>query len=409
MYESIGFAVAASHKYVAAIHNLNNPTGIPQDLLPDALTAIHRTVNRINLIYETELGIRFVLVGDEAKIIFTEEASDPYLDSDTDGRLLEGNQLVLDKKIGSQNYDVGHLFLGRGGGRASQPCACNQSFKAQGLTGRLEPQGDAFDVDYVAHELGHEFGASHSFNGTSLNCDRNADTAYEPASGSTIMAYAGPTLCGPESIQNHSDAYFHALGDPDPPNPTDPMDIKKIRPILRTRIWSPNLSRTFPLLAHILVRPPAGTFTAESLLPQNRTMKFRVTARDLRGRHGSDDMRVRVVEERGLRGPGLRAVGPFAVTQPATSVVWQKRSRQTVRWSVSNTNLAPVNCSAVKISLLMRGDESHPIVLVASTPNTGFKTLRVPQNIPLGNARVKVEAVNNIFFNISEADLEITP
>ena len=97
------------------------------------------------------------------------------------------------------------------------------------------------------------------------------------------------------------------------------------------------------------------------------------------------------------------------MTQPATSVVWQKRSRQTVRWSVSNTNLAPVNCSAVKISLLMRGDESHPIVLVASTPNTGFKTLRVPQNIPLGNARVKVEAVNNIFFNISEADLEITP
>jgi hypothetical protein len=460
-------AVAATHVYVAAVHEFINPTGLENDLVTDALTAIHRTVNRVNLIYETDLGISFVLVADETKIIYANERSDPYAKETDHDRLLTINQKNLDKRIGSPNYDVGHLFTTLRGGVGGQPSACTYLYKGWGVSGREKPLGNAFDVNLVAHELGHQFGASHSFNGTTLGCKyRNACTAYEPGSGSTIMSYASDRqICGPETVQALSDTYFHAksleeirtfitqdeeggscaietatsnlhspklvapnnlviprrtpftltvtsgsdddgdvvvysweefdLGDPDPPKPLNPFEFTKIRPLFRSYPWTTNPARTFPAMDHIL--SPTTAYIAESLPQVNRTMVFRVTGRDTRGRFGYSDVNVRIIARR-----GIVKVGPFEVTYPDAEAVWRKGSTQTVTWRVAHTHRAPIRCLNVKISLVTEDDLAHPIVLLRSTPNDGRTQIQVPDSAPVTKkARIKVEAIDNVFFNVS--------
>lgn len=472
-------AVAASHRYVAAIHELNNPTaGDSSDPVEEALEAIHRTIDRVNLIYEAELGVRFVLVNDETKIIFASAADDPYDDeASPDGPhgLLRINQRILDQRILPANYDIGHLFIVplKPFGVSDEPCACNDFFKGEGLSGSPTPAGNVFDVQFVAHEIGHQLGASHSFNGSTKGCRfRNGKTAYEPGSGSTIMGYSSATnICGEETIQSTADPYFHAIslqeiksyitsgegdscprkiasgnnfspvvdagapfnipqgtpftltvagssdgdGDPltfsweefdlgprDPPHPSNPADRTKKRPIFRSFAGGTSLTRTFPALRHLL-NPPAN-YVAEALPGSKRIMTFRVTARDGRGRYGFDDVLITVISKR-----GSATVGPFVVTQPQGGSVWPRGSTQTVVWSVANTQLLPIGCERVKISLLIDGDDAHPIVLAADVPNNGAATITLPAEVPLTTAaRIKVEAINNIFFGISDGDIRMT-
>jgi hypothetical protein len=228
------------------------------------------------------------------------------------------------------------------------------------------------------------------------------------------------TLTIKSSSDNDGDALVYNweefdLGDPDPPKPGGPFEAYKIRPLFRSRKWN-GPSRTFPQLVDLLNKPPLGAYTADSLPMNNRTMIFRATSRDLRGRYGYDDSQIRVVATRRVQGRATAngslirvvPVGPFVVTQPSQVAAWQRRrSRHTVRWDVSNTNLAPVNCKRVRISLLIRGDENNPIVLAAKVRNNGSATFIVPSNTPVGNARVKVEALENIFFNLAAADVQI--
>ncbi|MFZ1496651.1 MAG: zinc-dependent metalloprotease family protein [Saprospiraceae bacterium] len=178
------------------------------------------SVNRVNALYEIDLAITMVLVANNSSIIYL-NSSDPYTNNDGFTMLSE-NQTNLDNVIGSANYDIGHVFSTGGGGIASLQAPCDVSIKAGGVTGSPDPEGDAYDIDYVAHEMGHQFGANHTF----ANCSGNENpaTTYEPGSGSTIMAYAG--ICsatqnvqtigeehsniGIQGTAGASDVYFHA-------------------------------------------------------------------------------------------------------------------------------------------------------------------------------------------------------
>ena len=124
-------------------------------------------------------------------------------------RHLGRNRIVLGQIIGAANYDVGHIMLGRNGGGVANLGVIGGNIKAQGCTGLPTPVGDYMAVDYVAHEMGHQFAGNHTFNGTQSNCsggNRNAGTSVEPGSGSSIMAYAG--ICQQDNLQPHSDPYW---------------------------------------------------------------------------------------------------------------------------------------------------------------------------------------------------------
>ncbi|KRT53827.1 reprolysin-like metallopeptidase [endosymbiont of Ridgeia piscesae] len=175
-----------------------------------ALDAIVTAINRVNQIYGRDLAIQFQLVADNDRIIYTDSASDPY-DNSSAFDMLGQNQANLDRVIGSDNYDIGHVFSTYGGGIAVVPSACSPHQKAKGVSGRRNPSGESFFIDFVAHEIGHQFAADHTFNGSDGACisaQRVAASAVEPGSGTTIMAYAG--ICGAENLQYNTDATFHA-------------------------------------------------------------------------------------------------------------------------------------------------------------------------------------------------------
>jgi hypothetical protein len=192
-------AVACTGEYAQA-------PGINAGTNPAILhAAIVTTVNRVVGVYEKEVSIRMVLIANNNLVEFLDAATDPFNGNNNANTLINESQTVIDNFIGTPNYDIGHTFSTGGGGLAQLNSPCG-SGKARGITGSPNPTGDAYDIDYVAHEMGHQFGGNHSMAGCGSSPN---STKYEVGSGTTIQAYAG--ICGAENIQPNSDPFFHAI------------------------------------------------------------------------------------------------------------------------------------------------------------------------------------------------------
>lgn len=419
---------------------------------PLVLSAYATSMNRINGVYEREVAVRMQLISNTDTLIFLTANTDPYTNSNG-GAMLGQNQTTVDNRIGSANYDIGHVFSTGGGGIASLGSVCSNFSKARGVTGSNVPVGDGFDIDYVAHEMGHQFGGRHTQNN---NCNRDI-SSYEPGSGSTIMGYAG--ICSPD-VQFGSDDYFHAISlqeiynflaedggscpatTPLPNNPPvvtagpdrvipkgTPFDLTAVAsdpdtndvltycweqfdndvaqmpprntstsgPAFRSFDPTTNPTRTFPRIQSIVGN--ANT-TWEVLPVVSRVMNFRVTVRDNAPGGGctdEDDLRLTVDGNS----------GPLAVTEPNTNVTWLGGTYVDVRWNVANTDVAPVNSPLVNIRLSTDGGFTYPILLAANVPNNGLARVIAPEIAGVSN-RVRVEGAGHVFFDVSDRNFTIT-
>lgn len=463
-------AIAATNEYCAVFGGT----------LVGCQAAIVTSMNRVNGVYEKDVAIRMVIVANNNLIVYASDTTncggvacntgnDPYTNS-SGSAMLSQNQTAIDGAIGNANYDIGHVFSTGGGGVASLNSPCAAGSKARGVTGLPSPIGDGFDIDFVAHEMGHQYGGNHTFN-TSCGGNRSAGAAYEPGSGITIMGYAG--VCGAQDLAAHSIDTFHVrsleeivafregggncgpatatgntppavsvvggptwnipkltpftltatgsdvngdsitydwqeydLGPATSSIPNDDTD-GQAKPIFRQYLPTTGPSRTFPTPTYILNNanvPPAtdgsGFLLGERLPSITRTMLFQVVARDNRASGGGINTAIATLNVDGNS-------GPFAVTSPNTNVTWTGNSLRNITWNVANTAGAPVNTANVKISYSTDGGNTFPTTLLASTPNDGSQ----PVTIPVGNtttARIKIEAVGNIFFDVSDVNFAVS-
>jgi hypothetical protein len=421
------------------------------------LAAMTTSMNRVNGVYERDMAIRMNLVANNNLLVYTNAATDPYTNNDG-VTMLGQNQTNCNAVIGTANYDIGHVFSTGGGGVANlnSPCTSN---KARGVTGLGTPIGDPFDIDYVCHEIGHQYGGNHTQNNS---CNRASSAAYEPGSASTIMGYAG--IC-PPNLQSNSDDYFHvrsfnemfsfavtgtgntcaalsATGNTPPTVtlPTGGLTIPISTPFELTatgsdangdlitycweqydlgpataagdnnltnpsgnqpifRSWDPTTSptRVFPRISDLVNNT---TVIGELLPTYDRTLTFKCTVRDNRAGGGG------VTDSPNLVYTVDNVGGPFVVTAPNTAVSWVGGTTQTVTWNVANTTASPISAANVDIWLSTDGGFTYPTLVLAGTPNDGSQTITVPNNATT-QARIKVKASNNIFFDISNANFTI--
>ena len=414
------------------------------------LAAMNVTMTRINGIYERDLSLTMELIPNNEDIIFID--SDNFSNNNP-GLLINQSQSVIDSVIGHNFYDIGHTVSTGGGGLAQLYSPCSTS-KARGVTGVSSPVGDPFDIDYVSHEIGHQFGANHTFN-NSCSGNRNNATAVEPGSGSTIMAYAG--IC-PPNVQGNSDAHFHTIslaeiknfiqgwgacsaninnGNTKPTisslsNYTIPKGTAFVlrgnasdsdgdaltysweqtnqqisaQPPLATNTSGPNFRSLPPSDSPDRYMPDLSSVLQGNLNPNweavpaiGRTMSFALTVRDNNpggGEFARANMSVTT----------SNTIGPFEVTSQSNTVNWEAQSQQTITWEVAGTTQAPVNTSHVNILLSTDGGLNFDHVLVSNTPNDGSETITVP-NIVTSNARIMIEAVNNIFYAVNSTSFSI--
>lgn len=425
-----------------------------------ALAAINNSITRCNGVFEKDFGARLIIIANTDAVIYTSASSDPY--SAASGMSSWNSQLqsTLTSVIGEANYDIGHLFgaSGGGGNAGCIGCICVNGQKGSGITSPADgiPSGDNFDIDYVAHEIGHQMGANHTW---THGGNEGTSVQMEPGSGSTIMGYAGITSL---DVQPHSDAYFHAIsiqqvtnnikaktcsvntatGNAIPTaNAGADYTIPKSTPFMltasatdangdaltynweqmnsQTNATAPNATKTsgvnfrsypstssptryFPRMASVLAggTTTAGSeLTVEALPSVARTLNFRVTVRDNRASgpaNNSDDTVITV----------NATAGPFTVSSPNTAVSYVGNSTQTITWNVAGTTANGVNCANVDI-LLSTDAGGTWSTLLAATPNDGSQAVTIP-NIPGTTNRIMVKGTNHIFFDVSNTNFTIT-
>jgi subtilisin-like proprotein convertase family protein len=425
------------------------------------LAAVVTTVDRLNTVYERDLGIQLSLVSQEPNVIFLDPDTDPYDNSDIMS-MLNNNTSVLNQHIGVNNYDGGHLFTTYpGGGISGLGVICNDNYKARSVTGSDNPIGDPYDIDFVAHEVGHSFGANHTF-ANSCSSNRNLNTSIEPGSGSTIMAYAG--ICAP-NVQNASDAYFHIvsikeignfvafngncsqnidIGNTAPaisvtnyqnkyiPKSTpfmltvsavdnegdfltynweevDPVSDNNITnytpnstntsgPMFRSYWATSRPTRFFPRVSDIVNNSYGNQW---EVLPEvSRFMTFNVTVRDNHpggGQTPYSSIALQVDD----------GVGPFRVTSQGNDEVWLPGETKTITWNVAGTTGGDVDCATVDILLSTDYGHTFDHILAENVPNDGSETITVPSNLVASSAYLMVKGHDRYFFDLAKGKISL--
>lgn len=421
------------------------------------LSAMNASMTRINGVFEKDLGVRMVIVNNNENVIFLDAATDNITDGNAN-IMIDEVQAICDAQIGNANYDIGHIFSIGGDGLAGLGVVCVNGQKGSGVTGIASPVNDPYDIDFVVHELGHQFGATHTQNN---DCNRTFETAVEPGSGSTIMSYAGicaPNVFGVGNATGNSDDYFHAVSiaqmqtiinstgncaslsntfnatptanagiDYSIPRSTPfkltgsatdadglnsltynweqidnqigampPSSTNLVGPMFRSLPSKTTPIRYFPDLATVV----GGSLSSQwEVIPSvARDLNFAFTVRDNHVGGGStarDDVKISIVN-----------ASAFTVTSQQTKTTWNTGSSQTVTWNVGTTFASPINCKTVNIRLSTDGGITFPIVLKANTPNDGSETIIIPDNATI-NARIMVEAADNVFYNVNPVNFTI--
>ncbi|MBU8883179.1 fibronectin type III domain-containing protein [Kaistella sp. DKR-2] len=420
--------------------------------VPQALAAINATLTRCNFVFEKDFALHLILQ-DFPALIYTNPTTDPYTTLSNWNLELQN---TLTNTIGSAAYDIGHMFGASGGGGNAgcigcvcvDPTSSTSKAKGSGITSPADgiPMGDNFDIDYVAHEMGHQLGGNHTFSmsleGTGAN--------MEPGSGSSIMGYAGIT--GATDVQPHSDAYFHyfsifqvqtnlasktcdtetavsntppvitPMADVTIPKSTafvltaqatdaegDPLTYTWEQvdaattattigslgtltngPSFRSLNPTSNPTRYFPKLSTVLAGNLKNNADWEAVSTVARASNFRVTVRD----NNADVTKQQT--QSALQKVTVSANGPFKIT--STKVY--NNAPGPLTWDVVGTNAAPFNVANVKVDYTT-DNGANWTVLAASTPNDGtedFSFASLPTNTAL---KVRISAIGNVFYAIA--------
>ena len=444
-------------KYRIAVSATGEYTQFHGGTVTDALAAINATLTRVNEVFNADLGIELELVANNDLVIYTDPDTDPYQTN-----LNTEVQTTLNNVIGDLNYDVGHLFQEdvNGGNAGFIGAVCQTNQKGSAYSSSTNPQGDIFDLDYVAHELGHQFGANHTWSFDSEGTGVQA----EPASGSTIMGYAG--IVQGNNVQNNGDDYFHyysikqiseyvltttcavetaitnsppvittlddytipkgtafvlpgQASDPDTgdvltysweqiddgvvttetfgPQNASGANFRSLPPTIDSARYFPRLSRV--IQGDLTQTNPAINSAWETVSEIERDLNFALTVRDNAtggGQVSSDVLKVRVSSNS----------GPFVINSQAASETYSAGTIQTISWDVAGTDAPPVNAQFVDIFLSLDGGVTFPIQLEEKAANDGSHEVLLPGNATT-TARIMVKGYRNVFFAVNSTNFTI--
>ncbi|MBV6654681.1 MAG: T9SS type A sorting domain-containing protein [Mameliella sp.] len=434
--------------------------------MDDVLGAYAIIFNRLNEILQTENSISLELIANNDELIHLDPNTDPFNNANEGLVLLNQVAGYINGAIGLGNYDIGHMFTGActdgiGGVAGGNVCGLN---KGRALTCFFSSNVFFTAENTLPHEVGHQLSAGHTWNNCpgippELGDQSSPENAFEPGAGTTIMSYAGScgnqntgfgdsyyhvasledikifsriaggTNCGTEIITEnrepeiqipYEDGFFIPISTPfelsatatdeDGDNLTyiwEQFDLGPASPIGAPfgnaplfRSFEPSASgskRVFPRLNKIINNNYDNT---EVLPTYSRDLTFQFVVRDNNTEHGAA-----VWQPVAFKSD--ETAGPFEVlTGNETGLTWTGGDYREVTWDVANTTNPRVNCQYVDVLLSIDGGFTYPYTLLEATPNDGSAFVDIP-DVTTNDARIKIQASDNIFFDINDFDFTI--